>query len=255
MDIEKNDVDLTQLFLWKGEVSVVNHRQEEVAKVYMRLVGDKDLNRARVYALRQSTDLRTALHNKKTDEYQAFIQGIEFTNKEKLEAGIKLLLVGDLASDARRNALVKFPKEPSSDASLEEHEKHQKKVDEFPEKFGTLVEKELKKLVRKEEKRLTTLSDQELKDEYIESSINFLCQEEMNRSFSNMCVYLGTYQDKKYRKKYFRSFDKYDNIASEVKDQLRDAYRNLELGMTELKKLQEATPLLQPGALQEETGE
>jgi len=255
MDLEKNDVDLTQLFLWKGEVSIVDHRQKEVAKVYMRLVGDKDLNRARIYSLRQSTDLRTALHNKKTDEYQAFIQGIGVTGKASLEAGIKLLLIADLTNDARRNAIVKFPVEPSTDAPLEAHEKYQKEIDEFPKKFGQLVEKELKKLVDKEEKRLSKLSEEELRKEYIELSINYLCQEEMNRSFLDMCIYLGTYGDEKYRKRYFRSFDQYDNISPEVKDQLRDGYRNLELGMTELKKSPEATPLPQHGALQKETGE
>jgi len=255
MDIERNDVDITKLFLWEGEVSIVDQHADEVKKVYMRLVGDKDLNKARVYSLRKSAELRTKLHTEGSDEYVAFIQGIALTSKESLIAGIKLLEMGDLSSDARRNALVKFPVEPSSDASLEEQEKYQKKVDKFPEKFSGLVAKELEKLLKAEDKRLAKFSDDELFELYKALTINYVCQEEMGRNFTDMCVFLGAYKGKDYKKKLFTSFSKYENISTDVREQLREGYQQLELGMSELKKLQEATPSPPLGVSQEGTGE
>lgn len=241
MDIEKNDVDITKLFLWEGEVDIVDQHQNEVGKVYMRLVGDKDLNKSRVYSLRKSAELRNKLHTEGSDEHTAFIKGITLNSKESLVAGVKLLEMADLSNDARRNALVKFPVEPDSDASLEEQEKYQKKVDEFPDKFSELVAKELEKLLKSEDKRLDKLSDKELQDLYQALTINYVCQEEMGRAFSDMCIFKGTYKDKEYKKKLFTTFTKYENIATEVRDQLREGYTQLELGMSELKKLQEAT--------------
>jgi hypothetical protein len=255
MDIEKNDVDITKLFLWEGEVSITDQHNKEVGKAYQRLIGDKDLNQARIYGIRQSAELRERLQDKKTEEYKAFIKGMKISDRERLTAGIKLLQLTELSGDARTNVLIKLPVEPASDAPLEEHEKHQQEIDEFPDKFGDLVEEELEKLVKAEEKRLTKLSDKELLEEYTEMTINFLCQEEMSKSYIDMSVYLGTYKDSTYKKKLFKTFSSYENSAAELKNQLRDGYKTLELGISELKKSQEATPSPPLGESQEETGE
>jgi hypothetical protein len=254
MDIEKNDVDISQLFLWKGEVPIVDNQRKEVATVYMRVVGDKDLNKARIYSLRRSAELRAALNNKKSDEYHAFISNVKFTDRETMIAGVKLLMIGDFGSEARRNVIIKFPKEPTSDAALEEHEAYQKKVDEFPEHFGDQVNKEMERLIKVEEKRLKKLSDDKVFDEYKKLTVNYVCQEEMSRVFLDQCTFHATYMDSEYKKRYFKSFSLYEDISSEVKDQLRQAYKDLELGMTELKKLPEATLSPQLGESQEETG-
>ncbi len=255
MDIEKNDVDISQLFLWRGEVPIVDQQQKEVATVYMRVVGDKDLSKARIHSLRQSAELRAVLNDTKSDEYHAFISGIKFTSRDSIVAGVKLLLLTDLGSDARRNVIVKFPSEPDSDASLEEHENYQLQVDLFPEEFGDNVDTELEKLLKIEEKRLKKLSDDDLFEEYKKLTINYICQEEMTRTFVDKSVFYATYKDEKYTKRYFRTFTKYEDLATEVKNQLRDGYRNLELGMTELKKLPEATLSPQLGESQVEIGE
>lgn len=255
MDIEKNDVDLTKLFRWEGEVPIVNQHNKEVGSVHMRLVGDKSINRARVYGLRESADLREKLKDKKSTEHKAYILELETADRERLSAGVKLLMLIELSGDARRNVLVKLPSEPDSDAPLEEHEEYQKIIDEFPLKFGDLVEKELEKLLGIEEKRIDKLSDEELYKEYSELTIDFLCQEEMNRAFLDMNVFLGTYKDAKHRKRLFRSFDDFEEAAPELKDQLREGYKNIELGMSELKKLQGATQSPPSGQSQKETGE
>lgn len=255
MDIEKNDVDITKLFLWKGEVLLVDGLKNTVGTVYMRLVGDKDLNKARVFSLRRSAELRKELHTEGSDANVAFIQGATLTSGEALIAGIKLLNMSDYANEAKKMVLVKFPKELSSEASLEEQEEYQKKIDEFPTEFANLVAKEMDKLLKQEDKELEKLSDEELLAKYKLLMVNYICQEEMSEAFGDMCVFLGSYKDEDYKERLFDTFDEYENIASVIQEQLKSGYQQLELGMSELKKLPEVTPSPPLGESQEKIGE
>jgi len=93
MDIEKNDVDLSKLFTWSKEVPIYDTKGELMTRVFIRTIGDADINKARVFALRESSKLRKALRNKGTDEYEAFIGGLDLQNKETLSKSIILLLI------------------------------------------------------------------------------------------------------------------------------------------------------------------
>ncbi len=241
MDIEKGDVDISQLFRWNTEVSITDRKGEELAKVYIRLLGDKDINQARVFSLRESAELRKKLRDTKSDEHIAFISEIPSKGKDNIIAGVKLLRLGELAQAARKNVIVKFPQEPASDASLEEQEEYQKAVDDFPDTYGDMVEVELEILAKAEEKRLRKLKVVELREEYTDMLTEYVCRQEMERKFLDRTVFLATYSDEDYKKKAFETFAKYDDSAPEVKDQLKTAYNDLELGVTEVKKLQEAT--------------
>ncbi len=241
MEIEKNDIDLTKLFMWSSEVSVLDPKGEELTKVFMRVVGDKDLSRARVFSLRESSELRKSLNTEGTDEYEAFISSIEFATQENIVIGIKLLLIQDLVAEARKNTILQYPKEPDSDAPLAEHEAYQKEVDDFPERFDEIVQKETDKLMDREEKRFTKQSVKAQKKEYAGLMVNYVCQTEASRRFTDMCVFYATFDDEKLKNPSFKSFDDYDNSSGELKEQLRDAYEKLDMGMGQIKKLQEAT--------------
>jgi hypothetical protein len=255
MEIEKNDVNLSELFRWNKKVSILGPNGEELGYIiYMRLVGDADLNRARVFGLRSSAILRKELKTPGTDKYEAYISQIKDQEKDVLIKAIILFEIPTLSEESRREVDIKFPMEPSSDAPLEEHENYQKEVDEFPKKFADASEKILRKKIKQEEKRLEPMDEAALKQEYINSFIGVICQEEMSKKFSDMCIYLGTYKDKKFKRKVFESFDEFDNAAPELKEQLRRAYSELELRMPELKKSQRATQSQQPGALLKDNG-
>ena len=147
----------------------------------------------------------------------------------------------DIVNEARKNAIVKYPKEPDTDAPLEEHEEYQRKVDAFPDKYDSLVGKESDKIMKREEKRFKKQSLKEQKKEYTDLMINYICQTEINKRFLDMCVYFSTYKDKKFKVQAFENFDDYDNSSGELKDQLRNSYEQLDMGMGDIKKLQEAT--------------
>ncbi len=241
MEIEKNDIDLSKLFMWSSEVSVLDAKGEELTKVFMRVVGDKDLSRARVFSLRESAELRKSLNTEGTDEYEAFISSIEYATPENIVVGIKLLMIQDLVAEARKSTILKYPKEPDSDAPLAEHEAYQKEVDEFPENFDEIVQKETDKLMDREEKRFKAQNVKTKKKEYANLMTNYVCQTEASRRFTDMCVFFATYNDEGLKIPAFKSFEEYDNSAGELKEQLRDSYEKLDMGMGQIKKLQEAT--------------
>lgn len=241
-EIEKNDVDISKLFLWNTEVEIKDDTGKVLKTVWMRLIGDADLNRARVISLRESSKIREALKTETSDEYMAYIAPLKFSEKGNIVAGIKLLSMSDYMDEARTSVITKFPVEPPSDASLEEQEKYQKSVDEFPLKWDKDLNKELKKIDKREEARLIELDFEALKKEYIDMLINYICQSIMNSTFHSYCTYFGTYEDNKFRRRVFRSYDDYSNISPKTKQKLEEAYKELEISVPELKKSQGATP-------------
>jgi hypothetical protein len=254
MDIEKNDVNLSSLFKWQTKITIKDANGNDAAYAFMRLVGDADLNRARVFALRESSKLRKALKTPGTDEYEGYIAQIKEQEKDILTRAILLFEINELSESARKDVDLKFPIEPKSDASQEEHEEYQKELDDFPKNFADASEKILRKRIKQEEKRLEAMEEQDLKKEYIAGFINYLCQEEMTRKFIDFCVYLGTFKDKRYKNKAFENFEDFNNSAPELKEQLKKEYNELEMKIPDLKKLPEATQSQPLGALPKDNG-
>jgi len=239
---EKNDVDITQLFRYEKEVEIRDELTNKSGKFYLRIIGDADMNKARVFGLRESSVLRKALKQDGSMEREAFISEIpEFKNKEVLLQSILLLAHPEIHREALNITNVQEPTAPRADAPLEELEKYQDEVDGWDDKYKHELEKQLKKIQRKEQKKLEKIEMDDLYSIYEGYIIDRLCSDRMAEQYYAKCVYLGTYQDHKYKKKAFTSFEHYDNASGLLKDRLTEQYRQLELGMDELKKLPEAT--------------
>ncbi|NMC34397.1 MAG: hypothetical protein GYA36_18385, partial [Veillonellaceae bacterium] len=142
---EKNDIDITKLFQWGKEASIFTNGVESL-KYFVRLVGDAELNRARVYSIRESSRLRKLLRTAGTDEREAFIGDINFMEKDNLIEYIILTKTKEFVQTAYETVNVPFPKEPKANAKLEVLEKYQAEIDDYPNK----VSKEATKLVEKQ---------------------------------------------------------------------------------------------------------
>lgn len=240
--IEKNDVDISALFKWSRAVEINDYIGNMTATIWVRLVGDADLNKARVYGYRKAAELRRKLKDEGSDENMAFMLELDSaTEKESVIQAIVFLRVQDLYSKAIANTTYAEPKELSSDATQEEIENYQKLVDDYPEKFKKEVEKVFTKLQKDTEKSLRGKSEQEIFDLYRLEVINRLCSQELEKSHYEMCVYLGSYKDEKFKQKMFSSLDEFLNLHPSVKEKLIAEYKGLEIGMDFLKRLPEAT--------------
>ena len=232
---EKNDVDISSLFYYRKPVTLIG-KNAEPTTVYMRLVGDAELQRARVKALRDSRKLRDLLKNPESDEHLAFIPDVTDLSKKKLVEVVLFGSLKEISAEVMKEVKVPFPEELDAEASLEEQESYQKLVDEYPAKRQALVREEIISRTAKEKKVLLKKEVKVLKHEYILSVQNELCEMELTKSFYNHIIFFSLYKDDNYKTSLFEDFALYNDLPMEIKEELLEEYKSLELGMDELKK-------------------
>lgn len=242
MEAEKNDVDVNRLFTWGRVFEVVNPKTKEVsALVYMRLLGDADVNRARVYALRKSAEMRRKLIDETSDEFTVIIKDIKELEVKDITNYIVMFSIREISTEARRNVSVKLPTPPKSNAPLAKMEKYQLEVDAYHTKVQDAVEKYIKKEVDKLLKSLEGISKEDLYKRYQKLLVEEFCEREALKAYNDMEIFLGCHRDDNYTEKFFKSFDEYDNLDSSIKAEFQAAYSSIQMTTDELKKLREAT--------------
>lgn len=241
MSVEKNDVDISKLFTWGRVYEVVDSKGEVEALIYMKLLGDADVNRARVHALRKSADLRRKLQDPDSDERLMYIHDIDEMTKEDIANFIVIFTMRGIREQAFKEVTVAKPKQPKSNASLEKLEKYQQEVDAWPEKFSTAIQNYIQKEVEKTKKLLQSEDKEVLYKKYLDTLVKEFCEQEAIKAYSDMEIFLGCFRDDEYKERWFESFDDYDNLDSKIKADFRAAYNRISIGMDELKKLREAT--------------
>jgi hypothetical protein len=240
---EKNDVEISKLFTWGKEAIIVDSDDKEVLKYYIRILGDADLGRSRVYALRKSAELRKKLNDLETDERIGFIIDETSVGKEQLVQIILTIRVKDFTSDVQKEINIPFPREPKSDAPLKVQEEYQQAIDSFPSRVQEAIHAEVTKRMENEQKRLMAFTKKELYDMYVDFTINDICEREMFSKFKNHCILLGCYKDSEYKEKLFKDMDEILALPEPIKNQFIDEYSGLEMSMDFLRQSPEVTPL------------
>jgi hypothetical protein len=232
--LDRNDVDISKLFAW-GKQFEIEYRGKKFS-VWMKLLGDAELNRARIAALRKSAETRKALRSESSDENLAYLPSFEGTTKDEIINGILLSMTKEYTTDAFRELRFDLPKEPHSEASLEEREQYQAEIDDFPKKREKAIREYVENKLQGKREELNEKTKEELYNDLISSVINQICELEMLKKFREMCVFFGSYKDKNYTTRIFESLEQFENIPSEVKEQLIENYSALDIDIEELKK-------------------
>lgn len=239
---EQSDIDISKLFKWGKQITIYDSANKELFSCYIRLVGDAEMNRARVYALRKSAELRKKLRTPETDERVAYIVDKDFVDKDELVQYILLLKNKSLVERAYKEVRVPFPKEPASEATLEMQEKYQAEVDSFSDRLKKAVEDFVLAEIDKEKNELNKKDADSLYKMYESLVIDDFCQLEMINAFKNYCVSVSTYKDESCAEKVFNSLEEFSSLPSEIKNQFEAEYNSLEIDIDTLKKLPEAMP-------------
>ena len=241
MSVEKNDVNINKLFVWGTEYEITDGSDEVLAKVFMRILGDADVNKARVYALRRSFELRKKLKDPNSEERLIYIREMDELEEIDLVNYIVAFSMREIANTSHKEVKVKRPTQPKADASLEKMEKFQKEVDDYSGKLRDAINKYMKDQVDILKKSLEGTTKEALYKRYEKLLVEEFCEQEALNAYKEMELYLGCYQDSDYKIKFFESFEQYENLDSQVKKDFRAAYDKLDVRMDELKKLREAT--------------
>jgi hypothetical protein len=242
--VEKNDVNISKLFDWGRVFEIVDPRDEDnIVLVYMKLLGDADLGRARTYAVRKSAEMRRKLKDLNSDERVAYIRTIDEMTLEELVNMIIVFSGRELSNKVRTTVKIPTPKPPKSNSKLEKSEKFQKEVDEYPQKRAQAIADALSKEVDLLRQNLNKRGKEELYNMYVIALVDEFCEREAMVAFEDMQTYLGCYTDDTYKpdKLFFKEFEEFNNLEPSVKTQFKDAYRSIDIELSELKKLRRAT--------------
>jgi len=232
---EVNDVDIRALFEYRKPVTLYGVGDKNQT-IHMRVIGDAELQRARIKALRNSRQLRKQLKDEETDQYMAYVPDISSADKSKILEMTLLSELRSISKDVAGELEIPFPEEPDSDGTLEDQEEYQKEVDDYPAQREAAVKREIIKRTAEKKKELKKQTREELMEQYLQSLINELCEIKMTKTFYDYVVFFSVYSDEDYKKPLFKSFEEFDNLPTEIKDFLLTEYRGLELGLDDLKK-------------------
>lgn len=242
MHPEKNDVSIDKLFHWGGKFTITDKYGTVITDAHIRLVGDAEVNRARIFAIRKSSELRKKLKTEDSDERIAFVAAIyELDDKDELARLVAYLNTKKLTQDAVREVRLPQPKELKSTATLEEQEKYQEEVDSYDERRMELINQYVATRMEDMQKELNDRDLLYLQRQCEKLMIDELCEKEMVEKFRDACVYYGSYKDENFKERLFETFDAFDNLPTEVKEQFISYYDSLEINVQDLKKLLVAT--------------
>jgi hypothetical protein len=185
--------------------------------------------------LRKSAELRRKLKDPDSEERLARFPDFSIIDKENIIENTLTFYVREITMKAYDEVKVPEPKPLKSDATLEEQEKFQTAVDAYPDKLNDAIKKYIDKEVDKERKKLNKRTKEELIEEYVQVMTNRHCENEMVSRMKEMCAFFGSFYDEDYKERLFDNFDKFDNMPSEIKKQLIEAYSSLEIDTEELK--------------------
>jgi dsDNA-binding SOS-regulon protein len=226
---------IAKLFRWHKKVDIKDG-ETVLGTVYLRLVGDSDFQEAKVAALKASKTLRIKLRNPDSEEHKSTFSDIESLTKEELCMGVTF---GEIA-DYRDEALVNFPEKEvpqlPDNPTLEEQENYEEMLEKRQNDRAETLAKYIEKRSDERKEELAKLEDvDKLREMYKHSIINLKCSEEFTRVFREYQVYKGTYEDNKFTKLAFDSYDEFLDSAPQLKNLLLGAYIGLELSGEELK--------------------
>jgi len=241
-NIEKNDVDISKLFAYKSEITILPPGLERPVVFYQRVVGDSIQGQAKVYALRKGAELRENLRNPKWENKKAYIPNFSKMKKDEVINIIVALSLQELSIEAINETQVTEPKEPDGNSTLEEQENYQKEIDDYPDRYGKQVAKSLETKVDVLKKALNQVSKDLLIGKYEEALINQLVSNEFTKHFQDYVTYHGTFNSDEYVNRIFKSMEDFTSSPTELRKALISNYNKLELKSQDLKKLPGAMP-------------
>lgn len=230
------NLKIEDLFRWKGELNITDNEGNVIETLYQRVVGDADIHRARIQALKSSNLLRKALKDENSDDYLANIPLKEDQTLDAMIAFIIMNTYGSFRDVAVENIKEVKVKEPKSNADLEQQEEYVEKVEEAKGTFEQKVNESIKKQSQELETELRAKSVDEVFNIYVTHIVKYLCNKRMMEVYIEYCTFFGTFSDKNLSEKRFETIEDFRNLASRWKQRLMDSYQNLELGLEEVKK-------------------
>lgn len=232
---------LVDLLRWKKEITLKNMDGNPLRTVYLRIIGDYDLQESYRLARIASSKKRALLRDIESDDYKDEVNILDDATSEQcleiiLAAKSTLFENEAVAANERPELLEIETVAIDPDApTLEEQEILDKKREEFEQEY----QKKLVEYVETKKVELTTLLESlSLKEQQAmakEELSNIVALGVFMEELNNQKVWRSTYIDKYFKERGYSSADEFRDAHPMIRNQLIDAYRLLEIGPEELK--------------------
>lgn len=234
-------LSIKELFTYKKEISLLDNRGNEVAKAWVRLLGEEELNLAYKLSRVASLQKRDKFRDTTSIEFKDEIAPMgELTREELLE-----MILEAQKNKVTSQAFVKVDREelPKIEEMAEEPDapslEEQENLDQAVQDQKLDYDKRVDSYI---DSRLLVIK-QEMEQKPTEELVK-IAQEEMvgilplNTFFIELNAqkaWRGSFEDSKYTKRIFNSVEEFNNADPSLKKQLSVAYASLELGADDIK--------------------
>lgn len=233
-------VSIKELFTYKKDVEIKN-RSGEKATIWVKLMGESDLNESYRLARVASSKKRELLRDPESVDYQDEIAPLSELTREELEQMIlgakKNRFIAESFVKVDREELPEIDEVSSTpDApTLEEQEildkKFEEQKDDYEKRLDQYVEDRLAEVIA----LLKEKTDEEVIKEAQDEMVNILPLQTFFFELNAQKGFRGTYEDKECKKRIFDNVDDYKSANDALKKQVLDAYTQLEIGADDIK--------------------
>lgn len=232
---------ISDLLNWKREVPIKKQGGELLTTVWVRLIGDFDLQEAYRQSRIASSTKRAALRDPASFDYKDEIQTLEAANEIELKNLIRTSAENSFLNDAiakiNREELPKMEEiavEPDG-PTLEEQER----LDTEEEKVDTSYRKKIEEYTAERLKVLNSELEEMTREELVErAKVEYVAIAPMSVFINELeaqKLWRAVYKEKECKHRIYGSVDDFRAEYQFIKDQLSAAYAGLEIEPDEIK--------------------
>jgi hypothetical protein len=231
-------MNISALFKWKLAYTLKGTTGEPVLDdtgteitVYIRVIGDNDLDEAKKYALRESKKLRLKYREHSED----VLPDIDSLTQTELAALVVLNEASYLYKQAERDTTIPYPHSTDS-LHIEDEEIFLEKLDSYFEDLVAAIDEKAQKLFTERKAYYETLPVETLQNRAKNTYIDKIVELEIVKLYNDAILFYAIYEDEACTRRVFADIDEVRNAAKFLKEQLYTEYSKLVLTDTELKK-------------------
>jgi hypothetical protein len=240
---------IADLLKWRTTVILLDQEDKPILdddknpiNVYLRVIGDDDLEASHRAARLHSATIRKQLQDKTSDLYKDRVEPIMEASREDCESIVSQYRASNLESEARANVtrpdavtLEEIAIDPDA-ATLEEQEKLDAAQAKQDEEYEAALKEyvDVRKAIIDAEIKEMSLDD--LRTVAKEEIGGVIALSEFFNELMEQKLFRGAYTDKTYKHKAFDSIEEIKKTAPVIRQQLFDAYLELEFDPDKVKK-------------------
>lgn len=232
---------LDDLLRYKDKVVLKNQKGKTIKTAWVKVLGDEDVKEAFRASRLASAAHRALLRNKETDTYKDERAAIEEQTREQ---HIELILASKENVFANEAPLI-VPREDLPEMeevsampdapTLEEQERLDTAIEELDNKFRNALEEYIQTKLNEVKAEIEEKSDEEVLEMAWVEYVNIEALRAFMEELANQQGFRGTFEDEACKKKGFSSVEGFKNAHASIKNQIINAYKELELSNDDIK--------------------